>query len=208
MTEEKIQTLKDDIAFMRALAQEGSSAPLLGGSILVAAGLIFGGASVVHWAVITDILVVSPWAFPIIWFGALILFLGTLTVLNRRMRGRPGASSPGNRASGTAWAAVGWTIFAISLSLMIIGIRARSEIPMLVFPSLILGLYGMGWSVAAAMSKKRWIWLTAVGSYAAALVVAWFAIEPMVYLVYGTALLLLAALPGYVLMRQEPSDTV
>ncbi len=79
---------------------------------------------------------------------------------------------------------------------------------MLVFPSLILGLYGMGWSVAAAMSKKRWLWMTAIGSYAGALLMAWFSIEPAVYLVYGAALLLLASLPGYLLMRQEPSDTI
>lgn len=208
MTDDKIQTLKDDIAFMRALAQEGSSAPLLGGSILVAAGLIFGGASIIHWAVLSGILALSPWAFAVIWLGALIAFLVALTVLNRRMRGKPGSNSPGNRASGTAWASVGWTISAISLSLIIIGIRAKSEIPMLVFPSVILGLYGMGWSVAAAMSKKRWLWMTAIGSYAGALLVAWFAIDPAVYLVYGAALLLLACLPGYVLMRQEPSDTI
>lgn len=208
MTDEKIQTLKDDIAFMKALAQEGGSAPLLGGSILVAAGLIFGAASVVHWAVVTGVLAVSPWAFPIIWFAALGLFLVALVILNRRSRDRPGANSPGNRATGVAWAAVGWTIFAIGVSLMIIAVRTRSEAVMLVFPSLILGLYGMGWSVAAAMSGKRWIRLTAIGSYAATLLVAWFAAEPAVYLAYAGALVLLAALPGYVLMRQEPATTI
>lgn len=208
MTEEKIQTLKDDIAFMRALAQEGSSAPLLGGSILVAAGLIFGAGSIAHWAVISGILVVTPWVFPAIWLGALAVFFAVLTLLSRRLKARPGALSPGNRAAGSAWAAVGWTIFAISLSLIIISIRTQSEVVMLVFPSLILGLYGMGWSVAAAMSGKRWLWMTAIASYAGALVVAWFAAEPTVYLVYAGALLLLASLPGYILMRQEPSDTI
>jgi len=208
MTDEKIQTLKDDIAFMKALAQEGGSAPLLGGSILVAAGLIFGAASVVHWAVVTGVLAVSPWAFP--------------DHLVRRpwsVPGRPGhpqppfarpagANSPGNRATGVAWAAVGWTIFVIGVSLMIIAVRTRSEAVMLVFPSLILGLYGMGWSVAAAMSGKRWIRMTAIGAYAATLLVAWFAAEPAVYLAYAGALVLLAALPGYVLMRQEPATTI
>lgn len=208
MTDDKIQTLKDDIAFMRALAQEGSSAPLLGGSILVAAGLIFGAASIAHWAVVAGVLVVTPWVFPGIWFGALVLFLVALTVLNRRIRRRPGANSPGNKASGVAWASVGWTIFAIGVSLMIIAVRTGSEAVMLVFPSLILGLYGMGWSVAAAMSGKRWIWLTAIGAYAATLLVAWFAAEPTVYLAYAGALVLLAALPGFVLMRQEPSTTI
>ncbi len=208
MTDEKIQTLKDDIAFMRALAQEGSSAPLLGGSILMFAGLIFSAASVAHWAILAEVLVVSPWAFPVIWFGAAALFLVIVRFLNRRIAGQPGAASPGNRASGVAWSSIGWTIFAIGVSLMIVAIRTQSEQVLLVFPSLILGLYGMGWSVAAAMSGKRWIWLTAIGAYAATLLVAWFAAETWVYLVYAGALLLLAALPGYVLMRQEPSDTI
>jgi len=106
MTDEKIQTLKDDIAFMKALAQEGGSAPLLGGSILVAAGLIFGAASVVHWAVVTGVLAVSPWAFPIIWFAALGLFLVALVILNRRSRDRPGRT---RRATGPrAWPGRRW----------------------------------------------------------------------------------------------------
>ena len=107
-----------------------------------------------------------------------------------------------------AWASMGWTIFVISLAIGIIAWRTRSEIPTLIFPPLILGLYGMGWSIAAAMTGKRWIWMTAIGSYAAALVVAWLSIDPVVYLVYSLALLLLMALPGFILMRQEPSDTV
>ena len=37
------QAIRDDIAFMRALAEEGRQTPLLGGSVLVAVGLIFGG---------------------------------------------------------------------------------------------------------------------------------------------------------------------
>lgn len=209
MTEEKIQNLKDDIAFMRALAQEGSSAPLLGGSILVAAGFYFGVASLVHWALLTGVLVMTtPWIQPVIWFGALAAFLITLTVIRARMKGRPGAATPGNRATGTAWASVGWTIFAIGMSLMVISVRNHDQAPMMAFPSLILGLYGMGWSMAAAMSGKRWLWMTAVGSYAAALLAAWFSTSAAVFLVYAGALALLAVLPGYLLMRQEPSDTI
>ena len=36
------QAMRDDIAFMRTLAEAGREGPLNGGSILVAAGLIFG----------------------------------------------------------------------------------------------------------------------------------------------------------------------
>lgn len=208
MTEEKIQTLKDDIAFMRALAQEGTSAPLLGGSILVAAGVTFAGAGVVHWSIQTGLVNLPKTTLGVVWLGALVVFMGLLVWLRRGGRSRPGAQSPGNRASSAAWSAMGWSIFVIALAIAILSARTHSYIPTLIFPPLILGLYGMGWSVAAAMSRKRWIWMTAIGSYVAALVVAWLAVDPVVYLVYAAALLLLMALPGYILMRQEPSDVI
>lgn len=44
MTREDIQSVHDDIAYMRALATDGRRAPLLGGSSLIAAGLLFGSA--------------------------------------------------------------------------------------------------------------------------------------------------------------------
>lgn len=208
MTDDRIQTLKDDIAFMRALAQEGQSAPLLGGSIMIAAGVTFGVAGIIHWAVMSKLVNIPQSTLGIIWPAALFIFLGLLMWLRRGGDARPGAKSPVNRASGSAFAAMGWTIFVIALAIGILSWRTQSYIPTLIFPPLILGLYGMGWCVAAAMSRKRWLWMTAMGSYAAALLVAWLSVDPVVYLVYSIALLLLMALPGFILMRQEPSDTV
>ncbi|MDO9222664.1 MAG: hypothetical protein Q7U20_03015 [Caulobacter sp.] len=207
MTDE-MKTLKDDIAFMRALAQEGQRTPLLGGAILLTAGVVFAGASLAHWAVMAGVVIVSPWAFPGIWTVALSVFLITLTVLRRRMDGQPGASSPGNRAAGMAWTGVGWAIFTMAVVLAVISYRTHSPAPMMVFPSVILTFYGLGWTVAAAMSRKGWIWLTAIGSYVWAVVTAWFAAGSEVYLIYALALLMLAALPGFLLMRREPTDTV
>ena len=61
---EHIDTLKDDIAFMRALAQEGRRAPLLGGALLLAAGLLFSAASLVSWAMSAGLIVLpSVWSF-------------------------------------------------------------------------------------------------------------------------------------------------
>jgi hypothetical protein len=209
MTDNQINDLKADIAFMKALAQEGQQTPLLGGAILVAAGLIFAIASVAHWALMTGRLSLgTPWAPLIIWGGALAIFFVALTLLRRGMGGKPGASSPGNRASGMAWTSVGWTIFALSAAIAVIGYKTHSPIITAIFPSLVLALYGGGWSVAAAMARKAWLWATAVGSYVAAVVVAWFCDSATIFLVYAGALMLLAVLPGFMLMRQEPSDTV
>jgi hypothetical protein len=209
MTDNQIQDLKADIAFMKALAQEGQQTPLLGGAIMVAAGLIFAVASVAHWALMTGRLSLgTPWAPMFIWGGALALFMIVMSVLRRGMGARPGASSPGNRAFGMAWASVGWTIFALSSAIGVIGYKTHSPAITAIFPSLILALYGGGWSVAAAMSRKTWLWVTAIGAYVASVLVAWFCDSPVIFLLYAGALLLLAVLPGFMLMRQEPSDTV
>ena len=37
--------IRDDIAFMRALAEEGRNGPLVGGPMLLAAGLSFGSTT-------------------------------------------------------------------------------------------------------------------------------------------------------------------
>ena len=48
MTDDQMQNVKDDIAFMRALAAEGQRTPLLGGAIMAAAGVIFAIASLAY----------------------------------------------------------------------------------------------------------------------------------------------------------------
>ena len=198
-----LQSLHADIAFLRGLAQDGRSAPLLGGSMLVAAGAIFGLASVAHWLVASGQIVASPWALPVIWLAALAVFLGVIIPIRRRlspMKTQTGA----NRATGMAWQGVGWTIFTLWAAIAIVCWRTHSAIALLLLPSIVLALYGLAWMVAAAMTGKRWIWLTAIGSYAGAVVVAVFAVTPWVFLVFAAALVLLAVVPGVALMRQVP----
>ena len=55
MTHDPIDT-PADIAWMRQLAEEGASTPMRGGSFLMTGGLVFGVASLFHWAFATDLL--------------------------------------------------------------------------------------------------------------------------------------------------------
>lgn len=208
MTDDQIKSLRDDIAYMKAMAEEGSRGPLLGGAILVAAGLIFGAGAVAHWAIDTGVLDLPPVAFSYLWIGAGLVFLAVLFTLSRRLGGRPGAMSPANRAAGTAWMGVGLAIFALGISIAVISIKLRDPLPTVMFPPMIFALYGAGWAVSAAMSGQRWMWWVAIGGWAAAPLIAWFTGEPVQYLIYAAGLLLLTTLPGLVMMRQEPSDVV
>ena len=45
--------LREDVAFLRSMAEQGRRGPLLGGIFLAAAGLIYGAASFMDWGIET-----------------------------------------------------------------------------------------------------------------------------------------------------------
>ena len=208
MTRDQLQSVHDDIAYMRAMAQEGRRAPLLGGSILIAAGAIFGSASVVHFAVESGALDLPPVAYAWLWGAAFLMFIVALNVLQRRIGKLPGAASLANRAAGTAWMGVGLVIFTASISMAVIGWKFGTAVPTLLFPSLIFAVYGAGWAVSATVSGVRWQWWLAVAAWIAAPGIAFLAGEPTLWLAYAAGLFAFAMLPGFQLVRQRTSLVV
>lgn len=203
-----MQSLRDDLAYLRALAAEGRQAPLAGGGILAAAGGIFGFASLVHWAVAAGILHIPNWAFLAVWLGATAAFLIALFVLKGRMKSKPGAQSSTNRAAGSAWMGVGLACFTLFIAFYVAAWRTQDWQIMNLFAPVILSLYGAAWTVAAKMTRRTWIWGLALGSFAAAVLSASLIGRSEQYLVYAVSLILLAFVPGVVAMRAEPSEVV
>ena len=64
------------------------------------------------------------------------------------------------------------------------------------------------WSLAAVMSGLRWLRTVALGCFATAVAIAFLVDRPEVFLAFAVALLALVALPGWLLMRGEPSNIV
>lgn len=205
---DQMQSLKDDIAFMRALAQEGQAAPPLGGAILALAGAVFAAASVAQWAVLSKVLAVSNVWLAAVWFGALAIFFAGLLIARGRLRTKPGAYSPANKASGAVWQGIGMAIFFSFFAMSAATWRTHSPWLINFTPSLILLFYGVGWTLGRAMSGMKWMQWCAWGSFLAAVGVAFLIDSPLQYLAYAACLLLLATLPGLVLLRREPSDIV
>ena len=193
------QSLHDDIAFLRGLAEAGRDRPMMGGSILVATGVIFGAASLLVWLGAT-VLAMPPAGYVLIWMGALALDVVALAVLLRRIP--RGGGSGGQATAGMAWSYIGCAIFVMGASVSIAGLRLGIPNLMLVFPSVLMALYGAGWLIAAFVTRQGWLRLVGFGAFAMSLVNAWFADGPAIWLVYGVSLLALLAAPGVVLMRQ------
>lgn len=194
-----------DIAWMRRLAEEGAGAPMQGASILMFAGLIYGTASLFHWAQIGGLIDIPGLVEGIIWLIATGLFFVVLIVVITGLKRKAGVVTAGNRASSTTWSALGWGIFALFTSLAMLGLRLGEEAAMLALaltPSVIMVFYGIGWAVSATMYRNRVLWWLAAGSFVAAPLLAALADQQAQYLAYAGTLFLLMALPGWMLMRQ------
>ena len=208
MTRDQVQSVHDDIAYMKALAQEGRQAPLVGGRILITAGLVFGVAAIVHYGVDSGLIDVSPVAYPVVWGTAMLIFFGALIVGIRQADRKPGAQSASNRASGAGWMGAGLCIFVMSLAMGVIGWKTQSDTAAMVFPSLIFALYGSAWAVSATMSGQKWQWWLAVGCWIATPLIAFLIGSPLMWLGYAAGLFLFALIPGLILVRQEPTGVV
>ena len=194
-----------DIAWMRKLAEEGAATPFRGASLLLAAGLIFGAASLVHWSVASGLIAMPPAAFSALWGVATLIFMTTLTVVSVRRRRRGGVVTAANRASGAVWSGIGIGIFFLGASMAVVGARigdGSALVLIWLLPSVIMVFYGLGWGVTAAMLKSRPLWWLAFGSFAAAPLLGALAGQATLYLAYAAALFVLMALPGWILMRQ------
>lgn len=208
MTDEQMRSVRDDIAYMRGLAHEGRKTPMLGGSILIAAGLIFGAASVGHWAIVSGVIALPEQALSGVWLVATAIFFVALVVLRLQIGRQPGAFSPVNKAAGAAWMGVGIGIFVMAIAMSIIAWKVQSAVPVLLFPSLIFALYGAGWAVSAKVSDKKWMWWLAIGAWAGAPLIALLTGEPEQYLAYAAGLLLLTTVPGVIMVREEPDEVI
>lgn len=193
-----------DIAWMRRLAEEGRDAPLRGGSILMAGGLLYAVASLFHWTLLVGIVPMSMDSTWIGWVGATLAFWAVLALAIPRLKRSEGTYTHANRAAGIAWSGMGWGIFALFASMAVLGWRmGEAALPTLylMMPSAILVFYGVGWAVSAAMFRSRTMWILSFASFAAAPILAALAETPALYLAYAAALVGLMGLPGYLLMR-------
>jgi hypothetical protein len=201
------QSLRDDIAFMRALADEGVRPPLLAGPSMMIAGGLWGVACIAIWIGIKFLGYSNNWQ-TVTQVAPMGIFALIMPFNIRRVRRKPGYRSPANQAVGMAWAGAGSGIFVLAACTFMVCWRMRSGLPAQMMPSEVLVLYGVAWTVAAAMTRDRFLWVVAVASFASSILVAAFISSIDEYLVFSIVLILVAFIPGYVLWRREPKDIV
>jgi hypothetical protein len=200
---ETARSAREDIAFMRSLAEEGASGPLLGGSFMLATGLIYAAASASFWLVVTRAPSYTYRSWPWIWGVALAAQVLTLTFIGFRLRRRPrGVKTRSNRVFAWTWNGVGIAILACAASFLLDAKLGHVWAVFEGFPAVILLLYGVGWMATASASNERWTWGVAALSFLFAIAAGAFARNINGLLLFTLALLLLLAAPGALLIKR------
>jgi hypothetical protein len=204
-----VQAIRDDLAFMRALAQEGRRAPLLIGHNLMVGGVALGTTCLVCWAIAAHVLALPRWWEAGIWAIVTPLYMFYCYVRRTQWRNaQPGATAITNRAVQAAWRGVGYSLLILAVATGVAAYQMKTMAPFGLFPSIIMAFYGLGWMVAAAMSETKWLHTVSVASFIMAVLLAFVSDTKAGYVVMAAALYLLMALPGWLLTRAEPSDVV
>lgn len=201
MTEQPIHDVHSDIAYLKALAEEGRAAPLLMGPILVAAALWFGAATLIQFGVALDIVPLHGWGILTMWVVAGLGFAALLYALIRRIHGQIGSQSRDNVVMGATWSTCGYSIFGTWLVLIAFAVSTQNWSPMALMPSFVMVAYGSAWLISGQMAKRGWMLLTGLVCFVGAAALGYFAFTVWTYPIYLVMLVAVALVPGLHLMK-------
>lgn len=195
------QAIRDDLAFLRSLADDGGAGLARTGLTLTVVGAIFGVICAIYWAVFSGRLAlpeaVTSWLW--VWGVALMLLVGALA--GRRLPRPRGASA---RALAAGWGGIGISLTVAGVALGFGGWRTgQPHLVLEVFPVLLFTFYGAAWSVAFAARRRAWFALIAVGCFVASFGEGALMGAPEQWLMLSAGLFLVVAAPGAVLLRMS-----
>lgn len=194
----------EDLSFLRSLAESGRDAPLMAGPYLIAGGGWFAAASLIQWLPIRDFLSLAANQATIAWLVAAAGFAIHLSILIKRDRSK--VENTSNRAVNAAWTAIGFGIFAFWMGTAVMAYQRGDGFLMNMISLQVLSVYGIGWLVAAAMTRQEWMKFTAFAAFATIPVLGAFVGTGHEFLIYSIALILTAVIPGIRLSREADAS--
>ncbi|MEO0882238.1 MAG: hypothetical protein AAFY34_05855 [Pseudomonadota bacterium] len=202
-------SLAEDIAFARAMAEEGATAPSLSGRFAVMWGTLATLALVTHWAIVRQILPIEPAMIGLVWLTMMILgTIGTL-VLKLSLRDKPGLSTAGNKAEAAGWPIVNLAIFGIVIAIAI-SVIVRGQ-PTVLFDMIIPIAFAL-YAVMIALSAKLFGTQAAHWRVMLALVLSVITAAllgmPEIYLLAAAGNIAIQIIPGFASLRAEPKAIV
>lgn len=197
-------SVREDISYLRQLAESGRRGPILGGVFLAAAGIVFGTTCFISSAGENGLLPIRGWDELYLWLGAFAVFgVFWLFMFLHFMKSKTPFSTSSNAVFGTIWSACGAGVMVVFGTTMMISHQLHSTAVLNGYVPVIFAFYGTAWFASGAIAKRRWMHLAGAGSFLWAFVIAALSLSALQSAAMGLGLLLLLTLPGFKLMASE-----
>ena len=195
-----IDTIRDDLAFMKSVASDDGRMPRLVGAHFLAAGLIYGLPLFPVWAVLRGYLdMPHGWtSWVSVW--STVVYIPVAIWLTFKLRGAAKPAGPSSRAFAAVWGSVGLTTLVMLFVIFRAGWALHVPLMWQVWTSICFALYGAAWLGASIGSRDgRWA-LVAAGSYVTAIVNGLLIGGPDALLGCAIGIILWLGLPGLMMM--------
>lgn len=213
MTNSLKDALAGEVAYVKALAEEGRNAPLVGGVLYVIWGAAMGISALATWASASGVVALPFVGGLWFWVASFVIGWAASFIIGGKTMTKPGALTVGNKTARAAWIAVGIFMSLFWVAAMVFqgrlaaaGFEGRFLFG-LMFP-VAFGLYGIAFFATAVAARLDWMRGFAIASWVFSVAALYFIGDARQFLVGAAGSLLCAALPGLLMMRREPSEIV
>ena len=204
--------VSNDLAYVRAIAEEGRNAPLTGGLMFVWWGSVIGLTALLFYFAnrLMDLPAIAQIG---IWSAGLIIGWGAgHFIFESKVSKIPGGSTFGNKTAATAWQAVGLFITVYWLALTVnFFLQDKANWAGVLYATMFpvsFGLFGVTYMVTATAVNQDWLKLVALASWAIMVVMILTIASPYTLLFGALGCLLVVVLQGLKMMRDQPSEIV
>jgi len=200
---------KDDLEYIREMADAGAHAPLLGGRFLAWWGGVITLAYGLHYLIASGRMGAGPETIGFMWMGMITLALAGYFLLGLLFpKDKPGTSSPGNRAD-IVWMAAGFSIFAFFMGAL--PATVSGAMPPEAFNyslPLVFAVYACSLMVTGSLARNRVLTTAAWAAIVLVGATTFLALQVEVYLVAMVGVFSCAFVPGILLLKSEPKSVV
>ncbi|MES1200539.1 MAG: hypothetical protein ABUS57_03725 [Pseudomonadota bacterium] len=197
-----IQSARDDLAYMRALVGDPGRMQV-GAELFIWGGLLYGLQCIGHFLNIVGAMPLSTLGLIALGFGPTVIFLVALCVIIWRTR-KIQSKSVASRATNAVFQGAGIANLVLAFVFAFGAITQHNGMIWLYHPIVVCMFQGVAWFVAWVVSRRAWFGLIALGWIATTAACGVLVSNVALYLlVIGVALILLMAIPGYVLSRSS-----
>ncbi len=195
-----LRSARDDLAFMKELAEDRGPLPRHLGAHLFWPGLLYGLNVAYIWAGMRGF---APWTSDWYMWSYLpgtVVYIPICIWLS--LDGRRQHWGPAARVVAAAWTGVSIMTVTVVAIVTVASFKTGTNVA-IVWPPIALALYAGAWLALGVVLKRLWSILVAIGCSLTAVLMAALTDTPEYWLVFGLGLLLFMSAPGLMIMRKK-----